>query len=131
MRHIVLPLPPTDNRLRMPVARGRKVSLIKTPEYRAWSESAAIDWEIWQRDNPGFQPFTPDKNRQHEFTYQLFLKDWRTDIFNYNKAIADFLGGNKETARLFTDDHYVALRLILPVKVDKGNPRVEISPIPL
>lgn len=128
---ITLPIPPTDNRLKMPIIRDRKPLLIKTSEYRDWDKKAQVHWRKWQRENAAFQPYEPTQGNQLEFAYSLFLPSWRTDIFNYNKAIADFLGGNKTNARLFTDDHYISLRLLLPVKVDKLNPRIEIHPVPL
>lgn len=65
-----------------------------------------------------------------EFFYRLYLPNRRTDIGNYTKAIADFLGGNKKQKRLFTDDHWVILRLEGAVQLDKTNPRVEINPRP-
>jgi Holliday junction resolvase RusA-like endonuclease len=129
MNDIVLPLPPTDNRLRMPVLRGKKAFIIKTNEYREWGEQAHRHWQNWKRQNPKFKPYDPKQNEQLQFTYRLFLPSWRTDIFNYNKAIADFLGGG-ETKRLFTDDHYISLHLLLPVTVDKEHPRVEVCPNP-
>lgn len=124
---LILPLSPTDNRLKMPVIRNRKPFLIKTTEYRDWDKKAAIEWELWQRQNPTFKPHEPSQSSQMQFNYSLFLPDWRTDISNYGKALSDFLGGNKKIARLFTDDHYVYLCLTLPVTVDKLNPRVEIN----
>ncbi len=126
MNRLILPLPPTDNRLRIP-ARNR---LIKSPEYREWGEQAHRHWLNWQRQNPNFKPYNPSKKEQMEFEYQVFLPNWKSDIFNYNKAIADFLGGNKDTPRLFLDDHYVSLSLVLPVTVDAKHPRVEINPVP-
>lgn len=130
MNKLVLPLPPTDNRLRMPVKRGRIVQLIKTNEYRDWGEQAHRHWQNWLSQHPRFTPYSPTKTEQLEFEYQLFLPNWRCDIFNFNKAIADFLGGNKEQPRLFADDHFIALRLLLPVEVDAKYPRLELNPLP-
>jgi len=126
MRKIILPIPPTDNSLRIP-ARGR---LVKSKVYREWNENAEIYWLQWIRSHPDFVPYAPTKQRQMEFQYCLYLPSWRSDINNYVKALNDFLGGNKTTPRLFEDDHFVSLRLILPVEVDRENPRVEICPYP-
>ena len=128
---ITLPLPPTDNRLRMPVKRGKNAQLVKTSEYRQWGQDAAIAWEEWARLNDWRLLYLPTEEQQLEFKYQLFLPNRRTDIGNYTKAIADFLGGNKtEAQRLFSDDHWIVLRLAAPVTLDKANPRVEIDPVP-
>jgi len=126
MKMLILPLPPTDNRLRMP-ARGR---LVKTPEYRQWVKDADVEWKLWRRSHPRFTPYRPCKSKQMEFQFYLHLPSWRTDLGNYTKALADFLGGNKNEKRLFTDDHYISMRLILPVETDKDNPRVEVCPFP-
>jgi Holliday junction resolvase RusA-like endonuclease len=139
MDKIVLPLPPTDNRRLIPIVRKNPkprsqkdkfiAVLIKAEGYREWEKRAATDWWFWKLNHPDFQPHTPSVKAQMAFDLFVYLPSNRSDIANYSKAVADFLGGGKEP-RLFTDDHYVSLRLVLPVTVDKFNPRVEINPVP-
>ena len=114
---ITLPLPPTDNR-RLIFARyqGRMVS---STEYRRWFENCEIKWIVEYRD---LKPLKPSFENQITIPYKLYQKDKRSDIQNYEKSLKDFL-----SKRLYSDDKYIKLDLILPVTIDKANPRVEID----
>lgn len=114
---IVLPLPPTDNRLRT-IGWGT-YKLVKSPEYRRWEEKCAHIWN----DKYNFVSFitTPSYDNQIKICYRVFLDNKRKDIGNFEKALKDFL-----SKRLYPDDKWVVMDLLLPVTMDKENPRIEI-----
>lgn len=116
---LTLPLPPTDNQLRIPVQRGRSVQLVKSPAYRAWEHAAGAVWceytGFWDDRQCGFM-YVPTYEKQLQLKYELHLADKRKDCSNFTKALHDFLKG-----RLWTDDKWVSLSLITPVVVVKGQ----------
>jgi len=116
---LTLPLPPTDNQLRIPVRRGRSGQLIKSQIYRAWEHKAQIAWRQhceWRNFcGIGFI-YAPTYEKQLQFKYELHLSDKRKDCSNFTKALQDFLKG-----KLWTDDKWVSLSLITPVVVVKGQ----------
>lgn len=114
---IILPLPPTDNRLRVSARYSGR--LVNTSQYRSWLSKSEELW-FWKYSHC-ITPLQADFAHQVKIPYQLFLKDKRSDISNYEKATKDFL-----TKRLYDDDKWVSLDLQLPVEIDKLNPRLEI-----
>jgi len=124
---LILPLPPSNNQLRIPTNRGGFVSLIKSQECRDWEEICGVKWLEYSRANRGFwSKDTPTKTLQFKYNMEIFLKDYRKDISNFEKAILDFLKG-----KLFTDDHFVKLNLKMPVLADpnkKGYVVIDCNP---
>lgn len=108
MSLIRLPIPPTDNQLRIPV-RGR---LIKSAEYRAWEELATYTIGSGLPK----EMYHPTYERQMRFNIALCLADKRRDISNFTKACKDYL-----TGRLWDSDKWVDLHIELPVLVVSGR----------
>ena len=121
---LTLPLPPTDNNLRVPTARGGKAGMVKSKVYRDLEQQADIAWTnhglynkimiFWQPDKPTFEA-------QHVYQIKIFMASKRTDISNFTKALKDWCKGN-----VYTEDKWVDFHIQMPVQIDKDNPRVEI-----
>lgn len=135
--YLVLPLPPTDNELRIPVlvkAKGRRgfaPQIIKSPEYRDWEEEAEKVWKEWVKMVLGDGiPVTidePSDKIRFEYNYFLYKKSNNADDQNYEKSLRDFLSG-----KLYTDDRYVKLNLVHSrVEIDKENPRISLDVNPI
>jgi Holliday junction resolvase RusA-like endonuclease len=121
---IILPLPPTDNNLRLPKVVKRRAQLCPTKDYLSWKKKALEEWNGYAASMK--LPFyEPSFEQQLCFDYWLFKANNRTDSQNFEKALRDFL-----TGKLYTDDKHVVLRLKMPVRVDKIRPRVELSLAP-
>jgi len=119
---LTLPLPPTDNQLRIPV-RGR---LIKSSEYRVWEAIAQNEWRKFERFT-NYVPLEPSYNQQMKFIMVLHLATQRRDISNFTKALKDFL-----TGRLYKSDKWVIMEPELPVNVTPGiDEVVEIHTTPV
>jgi Holliday junction resolvase RusA-like endonuclease len=132
---IALPLPPTDNFLRQPVIRagrsrassalnirssyGRQhVEMILTGQYRKWKEKCSRKWDKSYMHIPMLYP---TYENQISIKYKIIMDSKRKDISNFEKAIKDFL-----SKRLYPDDKWVKMDLILPVTVDKDKAGIEI-----
>ena len=129
---ITLPLPPTDNSLKIPVIRHKRGGkshpyLVSTSAYKNYKKAFKVDWEIWHRQNPDFKLYEPNKDCFLAFTFTVYMKTWQTDAQNYCKALRDVLSGN-----LYKDDRYtyVLPTLNCPPQIDKNNPRIILDPNP-
>ena len=122
---VVLPLPPTDNRLRMPVRFGKGSRLVLTKDYRAWKEDLEITWLQWAGENRRFRPHKGSSKKFLLFQYQIFLPSWQSDAQNYEKALRDGLEGY-----LFENDRYVYIQAVAAPVIDKYNARVVLNPNP-
>lgn len=145
---LILPLPPTDNNLRIPILKkctayyskqlkmyvNFRPEIIKSEDYRNWEKLAEKAWSDWinQLKRDGYiideeQLDKPTDKIRHEYNYFLFKKSNNADDATYHKALADFL-----TGRLYKDDRFVKLNLVhSQVQVDKDNPRIEIDVMPI
>lgn len=122
---LVLPLPPTDNRLRMPVKFKGHVRLILTPEYRDWKKELELIWLQWAEENRDFKPYKVSANFFLCFGYKIFLGSWAKDAQNHEKAMRDGLEG-----MLYTNDRYVYIQAVGKPEIDKLNPRIVLDPNP-
>ena len=118
---LTLPIPPSNNQLRIPINRGNHPELIKSQSYRDWETLAHYKFVSF-RNKFGVVIDTASYNLQYQYKVRIFVKDKRKDISNFDKAILDFMKG-----RVFTDDKWVSLSIQMPVLVDSKNPRVEID----
>ncbi len=126
---LTLPLPPTDNNLRIPTARGGKAGMVKSKVYRYWENQCHCEWFKFQEkllDNQKWQLDVPTFERQHVYQIKIFMASKRTDISNFTKALKDWCKGN-----VYTEDKWVDFHIQMPVQIDKDNPRVEIFLEPL
>jgi len=124
---VILPLPPTDNNLRLPKrGKGRFAQMYQTSVYTQWKEIAGYIWDEFASFNKLSCPvFAPCLEEQFSFTYKLFKASDRADSQNFEKALRDFLSG-----RLYTDDRHVVLSLEMPVALDPSDPRIELCLTP-
>ena len=101
--------------------------MFEPAEYTNWKAICEVKWLQYSRANRGFwSKDTPTKTLQFQYNMEIFLKDYRKDISNFEKAILDFLKG-----KLFTDDHFVKLNLKMPVLADpqkKGYVVIDTNP---
>lgn len=123
---LVLPLPPTDNYLRMPVVFRGRASLILTKEYRAWKKQLEVLWLQWTRANSDFQLYKVSADFFLKFEYQIFLASWTKDAQNHEKALRDGLEG-----LLFVNDRYVYIQAQGRPEIDKKDPRIVLDPNPV
>lgn len=124
---LTLPLPPTDNTLKKPSILRGKPNLYPTQEYNLWKKQAEKAWllfvlEVEKTLGQHWQIDVPSKYNQYEYSYRLYKADDRKDSQNFEKALRDFLSG-----RVYVDDRHVKLDLVMPVEIDKHNPRIEID----
>lgn len=121
-------LPPTDNQCRLPRIVKGKPAMFPTKDYTDWKDKAKQEWNDFVDvclKGATFPLYEPALNNQLSFDYRLFKDSDRTDNMNRTKPLTDFFHG-----KLFNDDRHVKLNLLLPVKIDKINPRIEVCLIP-
>ena len=99
MKKLILPLPPTDNQLRMPCIRKRRAILVPTPAYCDWKEKCK---DLCQN----LPYYEPSLESQLLFQYWLYKPNDRSDSQNYEKALRDLL-----TGKLYKDDKHIILSL--------------------
>ncbi len=121
-----VPLPPTDNNLRIPIIANGRPKIISSTEYVKWKVKVDKIWlrfvydlkvngKRWKLDNPTYE-------EQLTYKYKLYVDNKCKDIQNFEKALKDFM-----SKRVYKDDKWVKIDLQLPVEVDPNNPRVEIE----
>ena len=152
---LTLPLPPTDNNCRLPRVVKGKANMFPSKAYTEWKQLAELEWQVFlssaiinnrkdirhqltlvrcrslatQADDeitPYLLPlYRPDIRNQYCFDYRVYKDSDRTDNMNRGKPLQDFFHG-----KLYHDDRHVKLNLLLPVSIDKANPRIEICLCP-
>lgn len=116
---LILNLPPTDNRLFMTTRNRTKV---KTQKYRDWSTLVLLtSFRKFKKDNPAFKILEPSYENQLEIKAYIYLKDKRSDMTNYIKAVKDVMTGT-----IYKDDKWVVLNIQIPAKIDSVYPRMEL-----
>jgi Holliday junction resolvase RusA-like endonuclease len=113
---LIIPLPPTDNQLRIP-SRGR---LVKSKAYRDWETCADIYFNKFKKElklnNKYIKLDEPSYEAQYRYKIKLNLSDKRKDISNFSKALKDWLKG-----KIYIEDKWVDLEIQLPVIVDRNT----------
>lgn len=117
--NLILPLPPTDNRIHITTKTGRK---IKSEAYRQWCTYVELSELRQFKIKNKFKILEPSYENQLEIKAKIYLKDKRSDMTNYIKALKDVM-----TDIIYTDDKWVVINIQLPALIDKDKPRVELS----
>jgi Holliday junction resolvase RusA-like endonuclease len=105
----------TDNRRLIP-AHGR---LISSSEYRAWKKEQI--YLVRQQFNK-LRCYYADFKEQKPYTVEIWMQNKKTDQANFDKGIRDII----TQAGVWNDDKWW-YPIYTPCKIDKNNPRAEIT----